>query len=67
MRWLRKVLRQVWRDQRGLEIVQVAVLAGLGVVLALAAYKIWGSGVMNSAQDVKTQIEGAPSQNPSSW
>ena len=51
-----KIARRLWRDDRGLESVEYAILIGLVVVGALAAMAAIGAWVLSVFQDAQAAL-----------
>lgn len=60
-----KHLKSFWKDESGMEFLQLAIII---IIVAALASLVWGiaQGVMSKLQEAQTGIEGItmPPQNP---
>lgn len=50
---------KLWKDDKGAEMVEWAIVVGLVVIGAIAAYKLLGTSVSTAANKVATELSNA--------
>lgn len=50
---------KLWKDDKGAEMVEWAIVVGLVVIGAIAAYQLLGTSVSQAANKVATELSAA--------
>lgn len=67
MKRIRQLLEHIRKDQRGLETIEIALIAAIVVIFALAGWQFLGGKIKSALQTVGSKLDQAGQTNPGSW